>query len=284
MSRATALLAATTVLPLPALTGCGGQAATSAAPARPSADLQLVTPGTLTVAVDATYAPMEYQENGRVAGANIDLLTDLAHRLGLTPTFVQTPFASLRDQAAAHQVDLAGSSITDKASRQTNVDFVDAFHAGEQLIAAAGSTAVSADPMSWCGRTGAASEGSTDADIVHGQSGTCVAAGEAPIGFVDVPFTDSAGEVLAGRADFGVEGLPAAAELVADSGGKLQAVGQPWQAAPWGYAVAEDRTALRDALQRALQDSIADGTYDAVLEKHGVQDGALHTAAINGGA
>ncbi|WP_432511465.1 transporter substrate-binding domain-containing protein [Kineococcus sp. SYSU DK001] len=286
-SRAAALFAATAVLPLLALTGCGGEAegaATTNAAAPASADLDLVEAGTLTIGVDATYAPMEFKEGGEVTGANVDILTDIAHRLGLTPEFVDVPFAELRDRAAAHRIDLTGSSVTDKASRQTNVDFVDNFYAGEQLITGAGDRSALTDPMNWCGLTGAASEGSTDADIIHSQSAICVAAGKAPIGFVDVGFTESGEEVLAGRADFGVEGLPAAAKMVADSGGRLQAVGKPWQAQPWGYAFAKDRTNLRDAVQRALQESIADGTYDAILEEYSVQDGALHTTAVNGGA
>ncbi|MEZ0166096.1 hypothetical protein AB2L27_15160 [Kineococcus sp. LSe6-4] len=61
-------------------------------------------------------------------------------------------------------------------------------------------------------------------------------------------------------------------------------MGKPWQAQPWGHGFAEDRTAPRDAVQHALQDVIADGTHDEILQRYGVGDGALHTTAVHGGA
>ena len=48
-------------------------------------------------------------------------------------------------------------------------------------------------------------------------------------------------------------------------------------------AVAKDDTRLRDALQAALRAAIADGSYDRVLQRWGLSDAALHTAAINAG-
>jgi polar amino acid transport system substrate-binding protein len=47
--------------------------------------------------------------------------------------------------------------------------------------------------------------------------------------------------------------------------------------------VRKDDTDLRDILQQALQEIIADGTYDQILEEWDVAQGALKTAAINGG-
>jgi polar amino acid transport system substrate-binding protein len=46
---------------------------------------------------------------------------------------------------------------------------------------------------------------------------------------------------------------------------------------------AED-TRLRDALRDALRAVIDDGTYDQILARWNLTDGALKTAAINGGA
>jgi len=52
---------------------------------------------------------------------------------------------------------------------------------------------------------------------------------------------------------------------------------------PLGIGVAKDNAALRDALQKSLNALIADGSYLKILEKHGVEGGAVKSAVINGG-
>lgn len=277
-----ALLAVTAALPLAACGGPDSPSGTSPAAAG-AADLQLVEDGVLTVGVDATYPPMEYREGGQLEGVNVELVTDLAKRLGLEVRFVDVAFADLRPAAAAHTIDVISSSMTDTAARQAEVDFLDYFVAGAQVLVGADAGDLSS-PSSWCGRRGATTGGTTDSDILLAQSQLCVQAGQRPITFIDVPYTKSVDEVLAGRADFGLEDLPAAVYLAAESDGKIVVQGDQLQPQPYGYGVAKDRTALRDALQRALQDAIADGTYDEVLQKHDVAGGALKSTSLNGGA
>lgn len=278
---AAVVLAAAAVLPLAA---CGGpDSGAGAAPAHAPADLQLVQDGVLTVGLDATYPPMEYREGGQLKGVNVDLVSDLAKRLGLEVRFTDVAFADLRPAAKAHTIDVVSSSMTDTADRQADVDFVDYFVAGAQVLVASDGPDLTS-PSSWCGRRGASTGGTTDGDIILAQSQLCARAGQPPVTFVDVPYTKSVDEVLAGRADFGVEDLPAAIYLAQQSGGKIKVLGDQLQPQPYGYGVAKDRTALRDALQRALQDAIADGTYDRILKEHDVAGGALKSTSINGGA
>ena len=44
----------------------------------------------------------------------------------------------------------------------------------------------------------------------------------------------------------------------------------------------KDDTELQSVLQEALREAIADGSYDRVLTKWNVTDGALRTAAMTG--
>jgi polar amino acid transport system substrate-binding protein len=282
------LLVAT--LALTTLAACGDDASEARGDTTPpavtvdTADLDLVADGVLTIGIDATYPPMEYREGGELQGVNVDLVTDLAQRLGLRAEFVDIAFDDLRPAAAANEIDVISSSMTDTADRQADVDFVDYFVAGAQLLVKSDGGVDPTSPDSWCGLRAATTSGTTDGDIVEAQSDLCVAAGRKPVTFVDVPYTKSVEEVLAGRADFGVEDLPAAVYLAGASDGAIDVLGEQLQPQPYGYGVAKNRTALRDALQRVLQDSIADGTYDEVLEEHGVADGALRSTSLNGGA
>ncbi|WP_432544465.1 ABC transporter substrate-binding protein [Kineococcus sp. SYSU DK002] len=281
-SRA-ALTAALAVATLAGLAGCGA-GSTATTPAAAPVQLPLVTAGTLTVATDATYAPMESMEGSKFVGADVDLVTDLAARLGLEVVFVQTSFDDLIDTVAGHRADLVASSMTDRASRQEQVDFVDYFIAGSQAVVAGGNPHGLDGPGTWCGRTAAVNLGTTNGDLVLAQSALCTGSGEAPVAVVEVPNGKSADVVAAGRADFGVEDYPSAAALADASGGTLALAGRPLQAAPYGLAFAKDRTDLRDAVQRALQESIASGRYAEILQAHGVEAAALTTTALNGGA
>lgn len=287
--RRAALAAALAVLALGPLGGCAGDSAAAPAPAAspaaaPAVDLQLVTPGTLTVATDATYAPMESMRGSEFTGADVDLVTDLAHRMGLRVRFVQTTFDDLLGTVGDHRADLLASSMTDRAARQEQVDFVDYFIAGSQAVVAGGNPLALAGPATWCGHRAAVNSDTTNGELVAAQSALCTAAGHAPVTVVEVGNGQSTERVGAGAADFGLEDYPSAADLVASSGGTLALAGDPLQAAPYGLGVAKDRTALRDAVQRALQESIADGAYARVLAGHGLQAGALLTTALNGGA
>lgn len=68
------------------------------------------------------------------------------------------------------------------------------------------------------------------------------------------------------------------------AGGKKYAIaGRQFGVVPYGIAVAKSNAALRDRLQRALKAIIADGTYDALLEKWGLEQGAMRSAPINAG-
>ena len=53
--------------------------------------------------------------------------------------------------------------------------------------------------------------------------------------------------------------------------------------APYGIGVRKDDVVVRDAMREALMAIIADGTYDEVLAKWDVSQGAYKTASINGG-
>jgi polar amino acid transport system substrate-binding protein len=79
---------------------------------------------------------------------------------------------------------------------------------------------------------------------------------------------------------------PVAAYSVKTSGGGkyFEIVGDQVEAGPYGIAVAKDNTKLRDALQAAIQAIIANGEYEKIIKKWGVEDGAVTEAKVNGGS
>ena len=59
----------------------------------------LITPGVLTVGSDTTYPPQEYIDTTthKAAGFDVDLITAIAHRMGLQANIVTTKFDTIID-------------------------------------------------------------------------------------------------------------------------------------------------------------------------------------------
>jgi polar amino acid transport system substrate-binding protein len=74
------------------------------------------------------------------------------------------------------------------------------------------------------------------------------------------------------------------AAYVAGQSNDFEVVGEQIEAGPYGIAVRKDDTTLRDDIQAALKKVIASGAYDKILADWNVSQGALKTAAINGGS
>jgi polar amino acid transport system substrate-binding protein len=54
-----------------------------------------------------------------------------------------------------------------------------------------------------------------------------------------------------------------------------------YDAAPYGYVVKKDQTDFAQAIASAVKALIDDGSYQKVLEKWGVQAGAITDPAVN---
>jgi polar amino acid transport system substrate-binding protein len=86
--------------------------------------------------------------------------------------------------------------------------------------------------------------------------------------------------VLDGRAKAMSADSPVTAYAMKVSDGRLVEAGPMFDAAPWGLVVAKDST-LVTALQQALQRLIASGRYTAILDRWGVDVGAITDPTIN---
>jgi polar amino acid transport system substrate-binding protein len=68
---------------------------------------------------------------------------------------------------------------------------------------------------------------------------------------------------------------------VKQSGGQLEALGDIYEAAPYGYVVKKDQTDFAQALADSLKALVSDGSYKQVLDKWGVAAGAIDNPAVN---
>ncbi|WP_239014707.1 ABC transporter substrate-binding protein/permease [Archangium violaceum] len=99
--------------------------ASSAAGEEPRALERIQSSGVLRVAIDATYPPMEYLENGQPVGFDVDLSRELARRLGVTAQFIVMDWDGILAGLTSGRYDIIVSSMNITPERQQQVDFVE---------------------------------------------------------------------------------------------------------------------------------------------------------------
>lgn len=276
-----------------ALAACGddddggdgdGGAATPATADPGLADLvpeEISADGTITVGIDATYPPNEYldADGETVIGWDVDLFNAVAAKFGLTAEFVPAPFGIIIPGVQSGQYEVGVSSFTINEERLAEVNMVSYFNAGTQWAAAAGATV---DPDNACGLRVAVQRDTVQVDDVTARSDACVDAGQPEITVEQFQSQEQAtASVVTGQNDAMLADSPICAYAVDQTSGDLQLVGDIYDAAPYGYVVAQEQTDFADALRQALAAVIEDGSYESILAEWGVEGGAITDPAVN---
>lgn len=238
--------------------------------------------GTLTVAADATYAPNEFiaADGKTVIGLDADIAKALGQVLGLKVSMVNATFDTIIPGLASGKYDLGISSFTDTREREQTVDFVTYFVAGTSFYVKSGGPGIKS-LADLCGHTVAAEKGTTQAADAQGQAAKCGSAGKPKV-TVQV-YNDQNAVNLAlssGRAQVAMADSPVAAYQVKQSNGVFKVTGSPYGTAPYGIAIPKD-SGMADPVLAAVKHLIANGTYQRILEKWGVQEGAISNPAVN---
>jgi len=82
-------------------------------------------------------------------------------------------------------------------------------------------------------------------------------------------------QLKVGRADAVLADSPVAANDARLSEGKLESVGLTIPPEPYGIGVRKESTALKAAIEDALQKLIANGKYAQILKDWGLEGGAI---------
>jgi polar amino acid transport system substrate-binding protein len=103
----------------------GASAEPESPPGERSALARVKASGVLRVAIDATYPPMEYLENGQPVGFDVDLSRELARRLGVTAQFIVMDWDGILAGLTSGRYDIIVSSMNITPARQQQVDFIE---------------------------------------------------------------------------------------------------------------------------------------------------------------
>jgi polar amino acid transport system substrate-binding protein len=240
--------------------------------------------GTLTVGTDASYAPSEFLagDGKTIEGFDIDLFTAVAKKLDLDVKFVNAKFDSIITGVQGGKYDIGVSSFTVNPERMQQVNMVSYFNAGTQWASAPGNPK-NVDPAKPCKATVAVQKGTVqEEEDLPPKIAACKKAGTPmrdPLVYTGQDQATAA--VASGKADAMLADSPVVAYAVDQSDGKLEALGDIYDAAPYGYVVPKDQKEMGDAIVAALKSLDADGGYKKALEAWGVEAGAINDFAVN---
>lgn len=236
--------------------------------------------GVLQVGTDATYAPNQYAgPDGNPIGWEVELVEAVAAKLDLKVEWEKSGFDQIIPRVNGGTLDMGSSSFTDTVERQKSVDFVDFYNAGLQFVRGADEKELTDD---LCGLKIGVQATTTSDDYLTEKSKECQDAGKPAIEILKKDGQDEAtNDVVLGNVPYMLADSPIAQNSVQQSDGKVVLDGEIFDAAPYGLALKKDGE-LTEAVQVAMQELIDEGTYQKILEKWGVEAGAVEKAEING--
>jgi polar amino acid transport system substrate-binding protein len=138
------------------------------------------------------------------------------------------------------------------------------------------------DPDNACGKRIAVQKATVQVDDITARTKKCTDAGKPAITVDQYDAqSDATAAVVSGKDDAGLADSPVTAYAVKQTNGQLELLGGVYDAAPYGYVVKKDQTDFAQAIASAVKALIDDGSYQKVLEKWGVQAGAITDPAVN---
>ncbi|MGX6446945.1 ABC transporter substrate-binding protein [Patulibacter sp. S7RM1-6] len=240
--------------------------------------------GTIKVAADASYPPNEFfDEDGKtIIGLDADLAKALGESLGMDFQMTNAGFDGIIAGLQSGKYDLGMSSFTDNKEREEVVNFVTYLSAGTSFFVNAQKNPPVTDLASLCGYKVAVEKGTVQLADATAQAKKCPS--DKKLSVQPYPDQNGANQALAsGRADVSMADTPVADYQVKLSNGALKLAGTPYGTAPYGIAVPKKSGDFTKALQTALKGLIADGTYQKILDKWGLEkSAAISEPVING--
>ena len=239
-------------------TGSGSSTPASNTSSAAAAKLNLVKEGTLVMGTNAEFPPFEYKEGTGFAGIDVDIMKAVADKLGLKLEIEDMAFESLTQSFG--RIDVIAAGFTIDPTREETCDFSDKyFNATQTVILKADSTIATLDDLKGkkigvqTGTTGKdKAEEVTDAAKVTQYNNGSLAVEALVNGQIDAVIIDQ-NPAMAYKDQHG------------DSVKLLEGL---FEEEEYALAVKKGNKELLDAINQALKDIKADGTFDKIVEKY----------------
>jgi polar amino acid transport system substrate-binding protein len=254
------------------LSACGSSTSTGSSTPTTKASItaptDLITKGILTVGSDTTYPPQEFIDtaSGKATGFDVDLITEMAKRMGLTANVKTANFTTIVDDLKAKRYDVVISAQTITPDRQKQVDFVPYFNAGQSILVANGNPKKINAVTDLCGKTVGVQDGTTELDTLNAANKAACKANPAMLTVLSAQ-TDVINLLVTGRVEATFQDSPVTDYYLKLNPGHFQVAGSIVNAAPEGISVRKGDTSMFTAVQQAFNAVKADGTYASLFSK-----------------
>jgi L-cystine transport system substrate-binding protein len=96
---------------------------------------QIKSKGVITVGTEGTYAPFDYHDpSGKLVGFDIDIMNEVAHRLGVKAQYVETPWDGMFAGLNAKRFDVIADEVGILPDRQKQYDFSTPYIASHAVL------------------------------------------------------------------------------------------------------------------------------------------------------
>ena len=255
MKKIIALLLASVML-LGLLAGCGSTGSDN--------ELNTVEDGKLIMSTNAAFPPYEMTtDEGGFAGIDVEIAGAIAEKLGLELEIDDMDFdaALLAVQQGKSDIVMAGVSVTEK--RQLVMDFSDSYATGIQVVIVKEGSDVTMDNL---GEKMIGTQRGTTGYLYASDTPDNGGYGEDHVTAYDNGMTAVAA-LINGQVDCVIIDKAPALEFVAANEGLTILEGN-WVEEQYAIGFGKGNTALKDAVNKALAELIADGTVQGIIDKY----------------
>jgi polar amino acid transport system substrate-binding protein len=268
------------------LAACGGSSSASTAPAETEAETEAevteegtteaeapaetgeetaaittVEEGVLHMATNAAFPPYEMiSDDGGFEGIDVEIATEIANKLGLELVVDDMEFGSVITSVQSGKSDIAMAGLTVTEERKQNVDFTESYATGIQvIIVPEDSDILTVDDLANDKMIG----------VQDGTTGYIYCSDDYGEDHI-TSYTNGAMAIEAlkgGKVDAVViDNEPAKAFVAANEG--LKILDTEYIVENYAIGISKDNSGLRDAVNNALTELIADGTVQQIVDKY----------------
>jgi len=270
MIRITRLFALLLALAALGLAGCGGDdgdddAATNGAETTETTEeaaFETVSEGVLTVGSDIPFPPFEFREGDDLTGFDVELVEEIASRLGLEVEWVPTAFETIFTQLATGRFDMVASATTITDEREELINFSEPYYRAQQALI------VNSEQTSDIRSTADVGEGDTIA-VQRGTTGEAWARENLEPQGAEIRSFPQAPDTYIALETGNVQGVifdePSAVEEAANRE-SLEVVEAIDTDEDFGLGVNPENEALLEEVNRVLAEMIEDGGYQQIYD------------------
>jgi len=237
--------------------GCGSKA---------SSGLKTVESGKLIMATNAAFPPYEFIEGNEIVGIDAEIAGAIAEKLGLELQIDDMEFDSIIESVKGGKADIGLAGMTVTPEREEVINFTASYATGVQVVIVTEDSAItSVDDLFAEGAMHIIGvQRNTTGDLYS--TWDLEDAGLASIDRYSKG-ADAVQALLTGKVDCVViDNEPAKAFVAANEG--LKILDTAYAVEDYAAAMSKDNTELYEAVNKALEELIADGTVASIVEKY----------------